>query len=571
MKARGEVSLSLGTDDYYRTAIDINEPLSDGAAFRLAAFAQDVQTTRDVVHNKDFGFAPSLRLGIGSDTELNFSALIQRNNDIPDYGFPLLRSDNTANSVAKPAAAPAHNFYGYLDDHYDQDVNVLTADVKHRLSDTFSINSRTQYSQYRVTASPSPLSAAKTLSGGTPYLDTPLGEIVASRQDKDRTIDDYSLSNQTDVIAKLRSGSIQHTLTSGFELGIDHYLNNYYTWDTSSDDRLINLAYPVNGTREGTRYRSRNTDVTATTVAAYANDQIDLTSEWKLIVGLRWDRFDTDAQQLGYLADGGIDTSSSSRGPASYDAARVDTMVSKRLGLIWQPTESQSYYVAYGTSFNPSAEAVALSAADEDVAPEKNESYEIGAKYDLLEGNLQLNAALFQIEKTNAQTNDPISGALTLDGDTRVRGFEINAVGHLTPNWQILAGYTRLDGEVVDSYDSTTLTTDAGTATVYAKGKTLQNTPENNVTLWTTYTVFDVWEIGGGMLYVDDRYVNNYETAMVDGYTRYDATLAYRQPKFDVRLNLQNLTDKTYFDVASGGRATPANGRTLILTTTYRF
>ena len=99
----------------------------------------------------------------------------------------------------------------------------------------------------------------------------------------------------------------------------------------------------------------------------------------------------------------------------------------------------------------------------------------------------------------------------------------------------------------------------------------LGNTPRDTATLWSTYTLFDRWEIGGGAVYVSDRYVNNYESALVEAYTRFDATVAYRQPAYDIRLNIQNLTDKTYYEVASGGRATPANGRTAIVTGTYRF
>ena len=61
------------------------------------------------------------------------------------------------------------------------------------------------------------------------------------------------------------------------------------------------------------------------------------------------------------------------------------------------------------------------------------------------------------------------------------------------------------------------------------------------------------------------------ETAVVDGYTRFDATIAYLQKKYDIRLNLQNLSDKKYFETASAGRAVPATGRTAIVTVAYRF
>jgi len=573
LKERGEISVGVGTDDYYRTTLDINQPIADDAAFRIAAFGQDAQSTRDVVHNKDFGVAPSLRFGIGTPTEITLSALVQRNNDIPDYGFPLIRSDRTVNSVAKPLDASNNKFYGYLDDHFDQDVDVFNIGVHHVINDNMTLNSRVQYSQYRVGASPSPIGAATVIgqsgAAAIPTQDTPLNLITAPRQDRDRVVNDSALFNQTDLIAKFKTGEIQHTLTSGVEIGLDRYRN--VRWSYNPTNVPINLGDPVNGYRGGARFKQSVTETNADTFALYANDQIDLNKHWKVVGGLRWDRFRADADAITYLQGGAISTVT----PPS-DNSRTDKMTSVRAGVIWQPDDIQSYYVSYGTSFNPSAETVTLTNAQAAVAPEKNRSYEVGAKYDLLDANLQLNAALFDIEKTNARTTDAVTGLVSLDGDIRVRGFEVSAVGYLLPEWQLLAGYTYLYGEVVDGVDSTTLAVDNGIGgtnniTILSKGKTLQNTPRDTATLWTTYTLFGTWEVGGGAVYSAQRYVNNFETAEIEGYVRWDATVAFKQPKYDIRLNLQNFTDKKYFEAASGGRATPANGRTAILTTTYRF
>ena len=588
LRQRGEVSASLGTDDYYRTTLDVNQPIADDAAVRVAAFGQDVQSTRDVVHNKDFGFAPSLKLGIGSPTEITLSGLVQRNNDIPDYGFPLVRSDRSITSVSKPADAPKDRFYGYTDDHYDQDVNMVNLTIKHDLNSRITFTNRTQYNEVGLNASPSPFGALSVIgatgAAAIPTQDTPLNQISGIRQDKDRSINDTSLFNQTDLVAKLNTGAILHTVTAGMEIGTDDYRNDYKAWTTTNAQRAINLGDPILGTRQGTPLKASVTHVTGDTFAVYANDQIDLNTQWKLVGGLRWDRFRADADQTTYVTAvtsatpviGAIDTTSTNGVPKTFVVSQNTKMVSTRAGVIWQPTDTQSYYLSYGTSFNPSAEAVTISYSQANVDPEKTRSYELGAKLDLLDSALQLNSAVFQIEKTNARTTDP-TGIVTLDGDIRVRGFEVSAVGHFTPNWQILAGYTRLDGKVIDSNDTSSVIVQNGnanttsTVVLSAKGNELQNTPKNTATLWTTYTLFGDWELGGGAVYSSKRYVNNFETAQIDGYTRFDATLAYRQPKYDVRLNLQNATDKKYFEAASGGRATPVAGRTAIVTTTYRF
>ena len=47
---------------------------------------------------------------------------------------------------------------------------------------------------------------------------------------------------------------------------------------------------------------------------------------------------------------------------------------SVRAGVIYQPTEVQSYYVSYGTSFNPSLETLALTNGQQSLDPETSRS-----------------------------------------------------------------------------------------------------------------------------------------------------------------------------------------------------
>ncbi|HJQ62581.1 MAG TPA: TonB-dependent receptor, partial [Burkholderiales bacterium] len=274
---------------------------------------------------------------------------------------------------------------------------------------------------------------------------------------------------------------------------------------------------------------------------------------------LRWDRFDADTTQIEHDASGAVTSATA--------LSKLDRMWSTRAGLIYQPTDFQSYYVSYGTSFNPSAEAISQSDTTANLDPEKNRSYEAGAKWDLLRGNVLLNAALFRIEKTNARTPDPLTGVQALAGEVRVDGAELGIVGRITPAWQVFGGYTWLDGEIVKSPQIGT-GADAG---IPAEGKAFPNTPQHSASLWSTYRFAGTWEAGAGLVYVSKRYLNNFETALTDGYTRADATLAYHQPRYDLRLSLLNVTDELYFDTASAGRAVPTEGRKVLLTLTYRM
>jgi catecholate siderophore receptor len=185
----------------------------------------------------------------------------------------------------------------------------------------------------------------------------------------------------------------------------------------------------------------------------------------------------------------------------------------------------------------------------------------------VLDGDLSLTGAVFRTEKTNARTRDGTGSVQVTAGRIRIDGMELTAAGRITPAWELFGGYTYLDGRIVSSPEIGT-GLDAGIA---AQGKRTPNTPRHSATVWTTWRVTPQWEVGGGVLYASQRLLNNFESAAVDGYTRADATVAYLQKNYELRLNLQNLTDREYFEVASAGRATPVRGRTLLASLIYRF
>ncbi len=542
LKAFGEVTASAGTSDRYRTTADFNQPLSDTAAVRVNVYGQDMHSTRDVLKNQDSGIAPSVRFGIGTPTEITLSALIQRNHDMPDYGLPPING--------RPADVSFKNWYGLTDDRTNQSINEFNARLEHTFSDNVSLRSQLQYSDYTTNARETAANSVVTAGGvtlnktlGNP-TDLPLQDLYVQLASHDRVIHDKVLDSQTDLVTKFDTGSLQHTLITGVELARETYNNQSYTRNGLP---LLSLLDPVQ--------ESTPSNVTTTvgnyaqsvgkTAAVYANDTIRLNDQWMVVGGVRRDEFDAHISNTVSL-------------PAY--AQQTVYFTSVRGGVIYQPSEKQSYYVSYGTSFDPSLEQLTLTNGTQDLAPEKNRSYEIGGKWNLLDDMLSINSALYNLEQTNARS-ETSSGEYTLDGNIRVRGAELGATGHITKNWQIFSGYSYMDGRIVKAVDGT-------------QGNVPANTPRNTFTTWTTYTFAEHWEAGGGPTYMSQRYAANTDLVSVGGYTRWDATLAYHQPRYDIRLNVTNLTDKHYFDAliqSDGGRSVPALGRTEMVTFTYKF
>jgi catecholate siderophore receptor len=553
LRESNEIGLGIGMDAYYRGTLDMNRPLSETSALRIAALAQTSESTRDVVESERYGIAPSLRFGIGTPTQVNLSWVHQTRRDLPDYGVPFGPA-GTRDNPARPIDTDRDNFFGFTDDKFDQDVDIVSARVEHQFQSGLRLRNQTQFSLARVDAQPTTIAGPADATART-----------GLRNRRERQIDDQSLFNQTDLIVEFKTGGIGHTITTGFEVGREDFenqtFNNTVSLTAGADNPLAqNFDNPVYGPLPDAVVRTRNafTDSTADTLAVYVNDQLDLTPQWKVVAGVRFDRYDFETQVTNSLS-----------GAITSALAQTDRLTSLRAGLLYQPTDWQSYYVSYGTSFNPSAETLTLTAANNNVDPEKNRSLELGGKWDLAGGELLLTSAIFRVQKSNARTLDQLTQVVTLDGETRVDGFEIGVSGRISSKVQLLAGYTYLDGEIESLNESVTV---GNVATAVARdGNTLPNTARDSASLSATYSFMPNWQIGGGLVYSSERLLNNTNTSVVEGYTRYDATLAYDARNYSLRVNLQNLTDEEYFEVASAGRATPATGRTALATLTWRF
>lgn len=288
----------------------------------------------------------------------------------------------------------------------------------------------------------------------------------------------------------------------------------------------------------------------ATTLAVYASDSIQLNKHWQVNGGLRWDRFSAE-----YNPD------------PTTTLKRTDTMLSWRTGLVFKPVREGSLYVGYGTSFNPSAQGLSISASSRnpglaDIKPEETRSLEVGTKWELLNRQLFLSAAVFRIEKTNARTQDPNNpnDVLVLNGEQIVQGAEVGLAGSLTEAWKVYGGYTFLDSEITESNDPAEV------------GKELSNAPRNSFNLWTTYDLLSSLQLGFGAQYVGKRFSNFTNTRAAPAYWIYDAMVGYRvSNNLSLRLNAQNLTDEKYIGFVGGGHFIPGVRRTILLTSVINF
>jgi catecholate siderophore receptor len=535
-----ELSGTVGTGPQGRLAVDANQPFGSSGALRLNLMGLKGETVgRDYIEQQRLGAAPAVGIGLNGPTRLIASYYYLNDDSLPDYGFPYL--DGKPAPVGR--AVRTENFYGFPDRDYEHDdVHIGTFRFEHDFNDNLKLRNTLRLA---MIDRGSLISIPAIV--GTPASGTPLAAIQVSRTGTQRSQQDTSVINTTDLVVKFNTWTFKHTLVAGLEASRETSDVQRYTFTGVPNTSLVNPDNFSNLSRMG-RVKNFNGSSAATAVGVYSVDEMAITDQWKIIGGLRYDLFDADFRNRF----------------AAQKFSRTDEALSPRAALVFLPTKEQTYYFSYGTSFNPSAEALVLALNNASTEPEKNETFELGAKFELFDGALGVRGAVFQTNKTNARTTDPVLGIQVTDGRQRVRGFEIEAVGQVMRGWNIFLGYAYLDSRVTDSLDFQ--------VGIPVEGKRIADVPEHSASLWTTYDISRQWQVGGGAFFVDRRFANNNNTNEAPSYVRGDISVAYRPIKpLELRFNLQNIADSTYYDAVHPGHVVPGAGRTFFLTGTWRF
>ena len=123
------------------------------------------------------------------------------------------------------------------------------------------------------------------------------------------------------------------------------------------------------------------------TLAGLLTDTIKFGDHWSLIAGIRYDNFQATAFTDKFAT--------ATTKATITNLAHTDDIATPRVALVYAPTETYDFYFSYGTSFDPSAENLTLSATTANLEPEKDRTFELGAKALFLGGLLTTNAAIF--------------------------------------------------------------------------------------------------------------------------------------------------------------------------------
>ena len=540
------VAADVGTNHEYRATADFNMPMTATSAFRFNAMGESSDVAdRDYVKNRRWGVAPSLAFGLGEDDSVILAYLHQQENNRPDSGIPFVDG--------RPAAVPRGAYFGLISDFATTEDDIATARYKHDFSPSVSIADTLRFAHYLFDYQDTMPNFGTTV----PAPGTPLSNVLVGRDAPGSSGSQTNLTNQTDLTSHFSTGPVSHSLFAGFEVSrqtsdIARYnnpFNNDNTWVPETPLLDPDPYEPLPGPER----ISSQQNTTAHAYGVYATDTIALGPYVDLVAGVRFDNF-----SAGYVQN------SATTGILHLE--HTDNVTSPRAALLIKPTPQQTYYFSFGTSFDPSAEALTLTTKTADLGPVKAKSFEVGAKNSWLNGMFSTTAAAFHTEVDNAQTNDPENPTLTiLNGDQRVEGVELGISGYVTKHLELIAGYTYLDGKTLS----------AGTPAYV--GQDLPNVARHAMNLWSEYEITDAWEVGLGGNWLGARFGDSAQQATIPGYVVFNAMASYKLSKtVSLQMNVINLANRLYYDdsyytSASENHVIPGAGRTAKLTIRMTF
>ncbi|QTD46727.1 TonB-dependent receptor [Ottowia testudinis] len=533
-----EIGVTLGARGQKRAEFDTGFANADGTLMlRMTGALEDSTSFRDQFFLKRQAWAPSLTYKPNALT--SFTAQLDYLDDkrLADQGVPSYRG--------RPVNVPIHTYFGAANgrDRAFVQSKVLgsTLTLDHRFNDALSFRSVLRGYDFELDRNYTTI--AKVTDGAKPSV-----TIAQTR----RLRNERGFFWQNELSHHLRWGGVEHQLLYGLELG----RQNKSEWLTSRGNAATYALFaPVLADLPPMPANAKPSVHNATRVnvaAAYVQDLMTLSPNWKVLAGLRYERL---AQFRDDLT------------AANKDLHRVDTPLSPRVGLIYQTNDRLSLYAAYSRSFQPLSDSYVFYGNSDQLKPTLTRNREIGIKYEI-SPRASLSAAIFDMSQNNIQVGDPERPGFALNvGQQRTRGLELSVSGELARGWDVMAGYAYMRGVIARSTEKTSANTPF-------KGNVSALTPRHTFNLWLKHRLGNGYWVAGGGRAESARFASADNLTRLAGYGVMNLAAGYEGRHFDVTVSLKNVLDRRYTVSAHGGANDynmPGEPRSLIVAARYRF
>jgi catecholate siderophore receptor len=574
----GEVNFTAGSGSSLRFTGDFNIRTGEQSGLRLNVMKANADNWGNRIDKQ--GLALSFRWGVGSRDEFQLAAYVLQNNNGINYGLPWLRVSSTqptANpSVLIPGLDPKVT-YAAASDYNAGGAAYASFGHTHRFADGGELKTAVRQGFFDRDQRASTIRFATTPGLNGPVFVTPATQLTRGTNNKVQDL--HTTYLQSDYSNSFKWFGLKNEVLAGMDLAHEKFagyatvLPSGVTLDKNTPRTTI--GSPNDGTGfvdESLRIKRQQAAFDAKAIGVYGQDLVQVAEQWKLLAGLRYDRFKGRYQTLQTASTG--TPTPPPLGTVLVDRGRADGLWSKRFGVLFQPSDTQSYHLSYGTSFNTSGDAYQYDAPGTNTPPEASRNVELGAKLELFDGAVSTRLALFHTTKTNERNRDSPTGTpLTeseylLSGRRHAAGIDIDIAGRITPRWEVFGSYAWIPVARIDVGN-----TDGGTQTGERVGERPSLTPRHSGTLWTTYQVTEALRLGAGLNARSAQTPNRNPAGVVaPKWVTGDLLAEYTfSDAVSLKLNVLNVTNKFYADALYTGHYIQGAPRTVQATLSTRF
>ncbi|EFP94843.1 TonB-dependent receptor [Vibrio caribbeanicus] len=479
------VNGSIGSNNQFISQLDSSAALNDKVNGRINLEYRQADSYVDHIDSNDFFIAPTIRILPADGHTLDFDLEYAHQELVPYRGVP---SKN-----GKPIDVSESAFFGGTNDFQQSDSLRLGVNYEWRLNDEWAWTNRVSHNRIE-------LEQKGTRQG------TVVGNTVS------QTVNNFGYDPRTTTT--LQSELVWETGSNQMMIGADYNQINIDLTYAKNTLPSQNIGNPTIGPTPNPGFKPFR-DNTTTTAGIYIQDVYTL-GDFSIIGNVRYDSMDLEQKKVGGVKE-------------NLD----DNKVSYRAGLVYRINYDVSVYTSLARSWQLPYSGIYIN-------PKLAEFFhtdlkEVGAKAYLLDNALMLNAALFQIDQEQPQTNT--EGDVTNKIEARHQGIELEMRGQITQQWDISVGYSYLD----------------------AKDKKTDKKPndvsDHLFSLWSTYQLNENWRLGGGAKYVGDRYAGDDEAVALGDYTTVDLMAAYTTGRHKIQANAYNVFNEKYILGATNGKS----------------
>lgn len=552
---KGSVSTEVGSWSHYGATADISTPItkSGDTRARIVANYQDKDSYIDLLHNNTQTLYATVEQDITNQTKIvaGISHQQQRDKGVMWGGLPAWAGAQMGSWT--PLANWEENKTTAADwTRWDVDYTNWFVGGEHNFDNgwkakiNYSLGERDSTAKMLMVF---PFVSPTGASGG--IKSAGIYDTIQSHEGVNLQVDgDFNLFNRTHQLAFGTNYTTQKS-ESYNRVGSGLTNGNIYTWTG------LNYPEPTFGPRMLARKDEEENK------SIYAAGRFTIFDPLKVIVGARYVDYD-----LTHTA------ANMKQSKVTFDK------VIPYGGVIYDIIPQLSVYTSYTRILKPQND---LDVNGNVLKPVKGNNKEVGFKGQFFDNRLNASIAWFKTTRDNQKVYDRMVAGedrYKESKDAQAKGYEIELSGEILPNWQIMAGYTKVNATYYNNLSD---------ATTIAYNEKLDATliPEKQFKLFTSYRLsgsLSGLTIGGGVTWQSATYQANPTSFF--GFPFYQG-VATRQGAYAVadfmaryqfsqhvsaQLNINNVFNKQYYGISEDAlqvyRQPP---RSALLTLKYQF